>query len=146
LEVSSWVHEKLSNEIFIAVVGNVVKDFIDGDQDDLTVLAVVHTVVEDLVNGNQEYLNKWFECNDSTVMTSIAMTFGEEKFDRENAMKTGNNGNPDDLFCSNFSNSPLPFSSVTFCSIEGCPFFDVTFVVFLLAFGMIVYFFLWVCA
>ncbi len=107
----------------------------------MNVLAVVSTVVEDLVDGNQEDTNKWFECNNGNVMTSITVTFGDKKFDQEDAIKTGNNDNPDDLFCSNFSNLPYPFSSVTFFGIEGFPFFWVTFVVFLLAFGMILLFF-----
>ncbi len=137
--------EKLSNESFLAVVGNVVKDLINGDQEDLNVLAVVGSIVEDLVNGNQDDANKWFKCNDGNVMTSIPVTFGDEKFDQEDAIKKGDNDVPDDLFCSNFSNLPLPFSGITFFGIEGCPFFGVTFVVFLLAFSMILLFFMSVC-
>jgi hypothetical protein len=50
--------KKLSNESFLAVVRNVVKDLVDRDQEDLNVLAVVGNVVEDLVDGNQENTNK----------------------------------------------------------------------------------------
>jgi hypothetical protein len=70
-------------------------------------------------------------------MTSITVTFGDKKFDQEDATETGDNDDPDDLFCSNFSNLPLPFSGITFFGIEGFPFFGATFGVFLLAFGMI---------
>ncbi len=133
--------EKLSNQSFLAVVGNVVKDLVNGDQEDLNVLAVVGTVIKDLVNGNQEDTNTWFKCNNGNVMTSIAVTFGDTKFSQEDAIKMGNNNIPDDLFCSDFSNLPLPFSSITFFSIEGFPFFGVTFIVFLLAFGVILLFF-----
>ncbi len=54
-------------------------------------------------------------------MTSIAVTFGDKKFDQEDTIETGNNNNPDDLFSSNFSNLPLPFSGINFLSIEVCP-------------------------
>ncbi len=129
--------EKLSIESFIAVVGNAVKDLVDGDQEDLNILAVFSTVIEDLVDANQEDANEWFECNKGNVMTSIAVTFGDEKFDQEDPIEIGDNNNPGDLFCSNFSNLPLPFSGITFFSVEGFPFVCVTFVAFLLAFGMI---------
>jgi hypothetical protein len=46
----------------------------------LNVLAVIRTVVEDLVYGNQEDANKWFQCNNGNVMTSMAVTFGDKKF------------------------------------------------------------------
>jgi hypothetical protein len=72
---------------FLAVVGNIVKDLVDGNQEDFNILAVVGTVVEDLVDGNQEDADKWFECNYSDVMTSIAVTFGGEKFDQEDTIK-----------------------------------------------------------
>jgi hypothetical protein len=96
---------------------------VDGNQEDLIVLAVVGRIVEDLVDGDKEDANKWFECNNSNVMTSIAVTFGDEKFDQEEAIKTGNNNDPDDLFCSNFSDLPLPFSGGIFFGIEGFSFF-----------------------
>ncbi len=115
--------EKLSNEIFLAVVRNIVQDLVGGDQEDLNILAVVGTVVEDLVDGNQEDTNKWFKCNGNDVMTSIAVTFGDDKFNQEDAIKMGNNNNADDLTRSNFSNLPLPFSSITFLGIKGFPFF-----------------------
>jgi hypothetical protein len=67
------------------------------------------------------------------VVTSIAITFGDKKFDQEDAIKMGNKDNADDLTCSNFSNLPLPFSSVTFFGIKGFLFFGVTFVVVLRA-------------
>ncbi len=73
--------EKLSNESFLAVVCNVVKDLVDGNQDDLNVFAVVGTVIEDLVNGDQEDVNKWFKCNDDNVMKSITVTFNDKIFD-----------------------------------------------------------------
>ncbi len=114
--------EKLSIESFLAVVGNVVEDLVNGNQEDLNVLAVVGTVVEDLVDGHQEDTNKWFECNNGNVMTSITVAFGDKKFDQEDAIKNGDNDNPDDLFCSNFSNLSYSFSSVTFFGIEGFPF------------------------
>jgi hypothetical protein len=117
------VIEKLSNESFLAVVCNVVKDLVDGDQEDLNVLVVVGTVIEDLVNGYQEDVNKWFKCNNGNVMTSIAMTFGDKKFIQEDAIKMGKNDDPDDFFCSNFSNLTLPFSGNSFVGIEGFPFF-----------------------
>ncbi len=129
--------EKLSYESFLAVVGKVIEDLVNGNQEDVNILAVVGTVVEDLVGGDQEDANKWFGCNDGNVMTSITVTFGDEKFDREDTIKTGDNKKADDLMCSNFSNLPLPFSCITFFGIDGFPFFVVTFVVFLLAFGMI---------
>jgi hypothetical protein len=90
-----------------------------------------------LFNGDQEDANKWFECNNNNVMTSIAVTFGDKKFDHKDAIEMDDNNNTDDLMHSNFSNLPLPFSSITFLSIKGFPFFGVTFIVFLLAFGMI---------
>ncbi len=133
--------EKLSNESFLAVVGNVVKDLVDGNQEDLNVLAVIGTVVEYLVNGNQDDVDKWFKCNNGDVMTSFTKTFDDKKFDQEDTIKTGDNNNADDLTCSFFSNLPLPFSGVTFFGIEGLPFFQCYLVVFLLAFGMILLFF-----
>jgi hypothetical protein len=136
--------EKLSNENFLAVVDNVIKDLVDGDQEDVNVLAVVGTIVEDLVDGNQEDANKWFECNNGNVVTSIAVTLGDEEFNQEDAIKTDNNDDGDGLMCSGFSNLPLPFSGVIFFGTKGFPFFSVTFVVFLCAFGMNL-FFLWVC-
>jgi hypothetical protein len=62
-------------------------------------------------------VNKWFECNDGNVITSIAVTFGDKKFDQEKAIKTGNNDNADELTCSNFSNLPFPFSGIIFFGI-----------------------------
>jgi hypothetical protein len=96
------IAEMLSNESFLAVVGNIVKDWVDGYQEDLNVLSVVGTIVDDLVNGDQEDTNKLFECNDNNVTTSIAVTFGDKNLDQEDAIKTGKIFNPDDLFCSNF--------------------------------------------
>ncbi len=121
--VLGLIVEKLSNESFFAVVGNVVDNLVDGNQEDLNVLAVISTVDEDLVDGNQEDVNKCFEYNDGDVMTSIAVTFGDKKFNQESTIKTGDNNNADDLVCSNFSNLPLPFSGVTLSSIKGFPFF-----------------------
>ncbi len=142
--VLGLIIEKLSNKSFLAVASNVIKDLVNGNQEDMNVLAVVGTVIEDLVDGNQEDTNKWFECKDSNVMTSISVTFGDEKFNQEDAIKTGDNDNPDDLFCTDFSNLSLTISGITFFGIEGFPFF-VTFVIFLLAFGMILLFFMGVC-
>jgi hypothetical protein len=122
--------ENLSNESFLAVVGNVVKDLDNGNQEAVNILAVIGIIVEDLVNGDQEDTNKWFECNNGDVVTSITMTFGDKKFDQEDAIETGNNDNADDLTCSNFSNLPLPFSGVTFFGIKGFPLFNVAFIVF----------------
>jgi hypothetical protein len=122
--VLGLIVELLSNERFLAAVGNVVKDLVDGNQEDLNVLAVISTVIDDLVDGNQEDANEWFKCNDGNVMTSLAVTFGDKKFYQEYTIKMGNNNNPDDLFCSNFSNLPLPFSGVTFFGIEGFPFLN----------------------
>ncbi len=116
--VLGLIIEELSNEIFLAVVGNIVEYLVNGNRQNLNVLAAIGTIVEDLVDGNQEDANKWFECNEGNVMTSIAVTFNDEKFDQEDAIETGNNNNPDDLFCSNFSNLPLPFSGITFFGIE----------------------------
>ncbi len=115
--------EKLSNESFLAVISKVVEDLVDGNQEDVNALAVLGTVIEDLVDGNQEDANKWFECNNGNVVTSIAMTFGNKEFDQEDAIETGDNDNADDLKCSNFSNLPLPFSGITFFGIKGFPFF-----------------------
>jgi hypothetical protein len=84
----------------------------------VNVLAVVGTAIEDLVDGNQEDVNKWFECNNGDVVTSIAVTFGDKKLYQEDAIKTGDNNNADDLTCSNFSYLPLPFSSITFFGIN----------------------------
>jgi hypothetical protein len=36
--------------------------------------------------------------DDGNVMTSIALTFGDKKFDQEDAFKTGDNNDPDDFF------------------------------------------------
>ncbi len=74
--------QKLSNECFLAVIVNLVKDLVDDDQEDLNVLSVVGTVFEDLFDGNQEDTNKWFKCNDANVMTSITVTSSDEKFDQ----------------------------------------------------------------
>ncbi len=119
--VLGLIVEELSNEIFLAVVGNFVKYLVNGNQEDLNILAAVGTVVEDLVDGNQEDANKWFECKEGDVMTSVAMTFGGEKFNQEDTIETGDNDNPGDLFCSNFSNLLLPFSGVTFFGIGTFP-------------------------
>jgi hypothetical protein len=91
--VLALIVEKLSNESFLAVAGNVAKDLVDGNQEDLNVLAVIGTFVE----GDQEDANKWFECNNGNVMTSIAMTFGDEKFNQEDAIEMSDNNNADDL-------------------------------------------------
>jgi hypothetical protein len=88
--------EKLSNESFLAVVGNVIKDLVNDDQEDLNVLAVLGTIIEDLVNDTQEDMKKWFECSDGNVMISIAVTFRDEIFDQEDAIIMGNNDNADD--------------------------------------------------
>ncbi len=101
--------EKLFDESFLAVAGNLVKDLVDGNQEDMNILAVL---VEDLVDDKQDDANKWFKCNDGDLMTSIAMTFGVEKFNQEDAIKMGNNNNADDLTHSDFSNLPLPFGVV----------------------------------
>ncbi len=143
--VLGLIVEKLSNESFLAVVSNIVKDLVDGDWQDMKVLAVVGIVVEDLVNGDWEDANEWFECNGGDVVTSTAVTFGDKKFNQEDAIKTGNNNNADDLTRSDFSNLNLPFSSITFFGVKGFPFFGVTFVVFLRAFGMMLLFFTGVC-
>jgi hypothetical protein len=76
--VFGLIAEKLSNESFLAVVRIIVKDLVDDNQEDLNVLAVIGTVIGDLVNGDQEDANKWFECNNGDVMTSIAVTFGDK--------------------------------------------------------------------
>ncbi len=100
--VLGLIVEKMSNESFLAVVGKVVEDLDDGKQEDLNLLAVIGIIDEDLLDGNQEDPNKWFECNGGDVMTSIAVTFGDEKFDQEDAIKTGENNDADDLMHSNF--------------------------------------------
>ncbi len=56
-------------------------------------------------------------------MTSIALTFGDKKFNQEDTIETGVNDNADDLMRSKFCNLPLPFSDVTFFGIDGFPFF-----------------------
>ncbi len=78
--VLGLIIEKLSNESFLAVVCNVVKDLVNGNQEDLNVLAVVGIVIEDLVNGDQEDVNKWFKCNNDNMMKSITVTFGDKIF------------------------------------------------------------------
>jgi hypothetical protein len=44
--------------------------------------------------------------NNGNLMTSIAVTFGNKKFDQEDTIEMGNNDNPDDLAHSNISNLP----------------------------------------
>ncbi len=105
---------------------------VNGDQEDMNVFAVVGTVVEDLVDINQEDANKWFKCNNGNVVTSIAMTFGNEEFNQEDAIEKGNNNNADALTHPDFSNLPLPFYGITFFGIKGFSFFCVTFVAFYL--------------
>jgi hypothetical protein len=73
------------------------------------------------------------------------VTFVDKKFDQEDAIKTGNNYDADDLRCSDFSNLPLPFSGITFFGIKGFLYFGVTFFVFLRAFVMMLIFFMGVC-
>jgi hypothetical protein len=87
--VLDLIIEKLFNESFLAVVGSIVEDLVNDDQEDLNVLAVIGTVIEDLVDDNQEDTNKWFECNEGNVITSIALTFGDKKFNQEDAIETG---------------------------------------------------------
>ena len=79
--VLDFIVKKLSNESFLAVVSNVVKDLVNCNQEDMNAHAVIGTIIEDLVDGNQEDANKCFKCNNSNVMTLIAMTFGDKKFD-----------------------------------------------------------------
>ncbi len=116
--VLGLIVEKLSNESFLAVIGNFVKDLVDGNQEDVNVLAVIDTIVEDLVNGNQEDAIKWFQWNNGIVVTSIAVTFGDKKLDQEDTIYAGNSNAADDLRRSNFSNLPLPFSGIIFFGIN----------------------------
>jgi hypothetical protein len=143
--VSGLIVEMLSHESFLVVVSNVVKDLVDGNQEGMNVLAVIGTVVEDLVNGGQEDANEWFECNNGNVVTSIAVTFGDKKFNQEDAIELGNSNNADDLTCSNFSHLLLPFSSIFFFGIKGFLFMCYLCCLFT-CFWYDAIIFLWVCA
>jgi hypothetical protein len=144
--VLGLIVEKLFNESFLAVVGNVVEDLVDCIQEDLNILANLGNIVEDLVDGGQEDANELFQCNNGNVMTSIAVTFGDEKFDQEDTIKMGNNNDPDDLVCFDFSSLPLTFFGITFYGIEGFPCFWCYLGYLFTCFWHDLIIFLWVCA